>query len=351
MPSSTSQTVVAVFENYAAAERAVAALVSGGFPRDTIQITSDTSYRSDAATGNTGLSGHEPTDASGGGLGGFFRRLFGADEEYAGHYDEAVRRGGAVVSVVTTDEERAADILERSDAVNVEERAASSRQQGNDAPMSRERARTGDQSIPVVREEIHVGKRDVQRGGVRVFSTVQQRPVEEQVQLREEHVRVDRRAVDRPATDADFRGQDEVIELREMAEEPVVAKSARVVEEVVLGKETTQRTETIHDTVRNTEVKVENLGGRDRSQSSYDEDFQQDFRSRYGSVKGARYESYAPGYQYGYRMASDDRYRGKRWEDVESTLRSDYERTSPGGTWEQMKDSVRYGWEKVTGRR
>jgi hypothetical protein len=118
----------------------------------------------------------------------------------------------------------------------------------------------------------------------------------------------------------------------------------------VVGKETTHRTETIRDTVRRTDVTVENLGP-DRSFNDHNDDFRQDFNTRYASNRAANYETYAPAYQYGYRMASDERYRGRNWNDVEMNLRSDYERDYPGGKWDQMKDSVRYGWEKVTGRR
>ncbi len=351
MPASTRM-VIGVFDDYATAQKAVADLSSNGFSRDSIDITSSNTFASDTALGNTGLSGREPRDGSGGGIGGFFRRLFGSDNEDAGHYDEAIRRGATVVSVTTDDEDRAADILDRNGAVDVEEKAASWRQEGYDRESNLvPRSDTSDQSIPVVREELHVGKREVRRGGVRVFNRVTEQPVEEQVQLREERVRVDRRPANRPATEADFRAQDDVIEVTEMAEEPVIGKTAWVVEEIVVGKETTQRTETVRDTVRSTDVNVEKLGGSDREFGDYDEDFRRDFQTRYGSVRSAKYEAYAPAYQYGYRIASDERYRGRKWDEVEATLRTDYERQYPGSKWEQMKDSVRYGWEKVTGRR
>lgn len=84
--------------------------------------------------------------------------------------------------------------------------------------------------------------------------------------------------------------------------------------------------------------------------SSYDDDFRQDFQTRYGS-SGAVYESYAPAYDYGYRMASDSRYKDRSWSDVESTLETDYLRNNPNSTWDQVKGAVRYGWEKVTGKR
>jgi stress response protein YsnF len=51
--------------------------------------------------------------------------------------------------------------------------------------------------------------------------------------------------------------------VRETAEEPVVAKTARVIEEVVVGKESTTRTETVNDTVRGTKVEVERVAGED----------------------------------------------------------------------------------------
>jgi hypothetical protein len=59
----------------------------------------------------------------------------------------------------------------------------------------------------------------------------------------------------------------------------------------------------------------------------------------------------APAYEHGYRSASDPRYRGRSWSDVENDLRTDYERSYPNGAWEKTKDAVRYGWEKVTGKR
>lgn len=330
----------------------VADLGRNGVNRDDIEIVSNQSYTADSAIGNTGLSGQQPKEHSGGGIGGFFRRLFGGDDEYAGHYDEAINHGAAVVSVATDDEDRIADILDRNGAIDVEERASlwHKASSGTHQDISGARGETTDRSIPIVREELHVGKRNVRRGGVRIVNRVEEKPVEEQIQLREEHVRVDRRPANRPATKADYRTQDEVIEITEMAEEPVVGKTARVVEEVVVDKETTQRTETIRDTVRSTDVNIEKLGPTETGITDHEDDFRQDFRTRYGSA-GAKYEAHAPAYQYGYRMASDARYQGRRWNEVESALKTNYERDYPGSTWEQIKDSVRYGWEKVTGRR
>ena len=127
---------------------------------------------------------------------------------------------------------------------------------------------TSDQAsevIPVAEEELHVSKRDVNHGRVRVRSYVVERPVQEQVSLREENVHVERR----PVTDATRTGtgsgdalfQERTIEMDETREEAVVSKEARVTEELVVSKDVEQRTETISDTVRSTEVTVEDERG------------------------------------------------------------------------------------------
>jgi len=113
-----------------------------------------------------------------------------------------------------------------------------------------------DQSIPIAEERLRVGKRVAHAGRVRVRSYVVETPVEEQVHLREEHVRVERRAADSPGIAGEDLFRERVIEAEESIEEAVVSKEARVTGEVVVNKESTERTETIRDTVRRTEVEV-----------------------------------------------------------------------------------------------
>lgn len=129
---------------------------------------------------------------------------------------------------------------------------------GRTAPMPATDAAGRDEAIPVVEERLNVGKRDVSHGRVRVRSYIAETPVEEQVRLREEQVRVERRPVDRPLGAGETaRFEDRVIEATESAEEAVLDKEARVREEVVIRKDATERTETVSDTVRRTEVAVE----------------------------------------------------------------------------------------------
>lgn len=116
----------------------------------------------------------------------------------------------------------------------------------------------GEVTLPVIEERIAIGKRQVERGGVRVQQHITERPVEETISLREEHVHVERRPVNQPIDATNMEAFKEgVIEVTETSEEAVVSKQARVVEEVVVGKEVTEHQETIRDTVRRSEVEVE----------------------------------------------------------------------------------------------
>jgi stress response protein YsnF len=374
--------VVAVFRNLSDAQAAASELESSGFSEDEIYISS---------TDQSGSSESSDTSHEGG-ITGWFKRVFGGDDESdRNYYESAVSTGNVLLSVETHEGnvDTAADILNRYSPADIQrgdgssgtgQTSSSSTSQSGSAV--RGATTTGGQSnagiqsdtanqynaasqagsdesraIPVVQEELKVGKRAVLKGGVRVYSRVVEQPVEETVNLHEERVRVDRQPVNRPVTESDLQaGRDEVIEVQEFAEEPVVGKEARVVEEVRINKEATQRSETVRDTVRRTQVDVEQLNDRDveggsttSRGSNFDQDFRSHFTSNYGS-SGDTYESYAPAYKYGYDMAGDPRYQGKDFDQVEQDLRSDYGQRYPNSTWEKMKDSIRYGWNKVTGK-
>lgn len=185
----------------------------------------------------------------------------GVPRSDASWYAENMRRGGSTV-IVKTDDSRAQladDIMHRNRVIDIDSRSEEWREGG----WSDEEAHAADREgvIPVVEEELHVGKREVDHGGVRVYSRTVETPVQEDVNLREEHVSVERRPVDRPATEADLAGGEEkTLEMRETSEEPVVEKNARVVEEVQLRKDVEERTENVRDTVRRTEVDVDEKG-------------------------------------------------------------------------------------------
>ncbi|WP_026630996.1 YsnF/AvaK domain-containing protein [Dyadobacter alkalitolerans] len=120
-------------------------------------------------------------------------------------------------------------------------------------------------SLPVIKEELQVGKREIETGGVRLRSRIIERPVQESVRLRQEQVNVNRTPVDRIASESDFDTFTEgTIEMKEYAEIPVVNKEARVVEEVSLNKTVDERDEVINEMLRHTEVEAEDLTDEER---------------------------------------------------------------------------------------
>jgi uncharacterized protein (TIGR02271 family) len=284
-----NRTVVALFDEYSDAQRAVNELMTEGFRREDINIMA---HNASADAGSRNISRTDDTDDNRGfgeKVSNFFGSLFGGDDDDdRDYYSEAVRRGGTMVTINADEDrtDRAISILERYDPVDVDERAAAYRASGyggfdasaqpytsEESTRERElyRNRMDDQGeirVPVVEENLEVGKRQVQRGGVRVYNRVTETPVEKDVQLREEHVSVDRRRVDRPITDADMNSlQEGTIEVTETAEEAVVSKRARVAEEVVISKDVNERTETVHDSVRRSDVDVEELDTDTRAAS------------------------------------------------------------------------------------
>jgi uncharacterized protein (TIGR02271 family) len=255
----SAQTVVGIFNTAAEAQRAVQQLEQAGFALDYV----DVAHR-EAANQGTGRTSDDS-------IGGFFSNLFGSDDnDDARNYTAAAQRGSSVVTVHVDSSEqghRAASILDNAGAVDVDGDTTT----GTTNAQANTYAQTGDntQRAEVIEENLQVGKRVEQTGGVRLRSRIVERPVEASVRLREEHVTVQRTPVDRPATEADFNTFKEgEIELTESAERAVVAKEAHVVEEVTLGKEVTEREEVIHDTVRKTEVDVEQIPGATSSSTT-----------------------------------------------------------------------------------
>jgi uncharacterized protein (TIGR02271 family) len=215
-----------------------------------------------------------------GGLGGVY---LSNDDRHA--YGEALRRGGALLCAEVdgdADGDRIVKALEETSSVDLEERQRGWQNEGW-TPYSQGQSQgqteggsargfaassagttsgaVEEERIPVVEEELRIGKREIERGGARVRSYVREIPVQEEVTLREEHVQVERRPVEQgsgtPAAATGDMLQERTIEMVERAEEAVVQKVANVREEVVVSKTAEERTEQIQDTVRRTEVEVE----------------------------------------------------------------------------------------------
>jgi stress response protein YsnF len=247
-----AQTVVGIFENSNATRNAVERLKAYGFSEADIDI-------SDVNLDRKGTDdGQNQEEGFGDRIGNFFRNLF--DNENDADKYSAAARNRVVVSVYAdsfTEAERAADIMDEHGAINVNETTSYDINSATtDYTLDEDEA--NERSVPVIEEELQLGKREVETGGMRVRSRIIGRPVEENLRLRQERVRVDRTPANRPATESDLNTfREGEIEVRERSEEPVVNKQARVVEEVNVRKEVDERDEVVRETVRKSDVEVE----------------------------------------------------------------------------------------------
>jgi uncharacterized protein (TIGR02271 family) len=219
----SAATVIATIDSAKVAQQLIDALLEAGFKDQDVEI----------------LDGD--ADAL---VAEIVERGFGQDD--ARDYAEAVNRGKSLVAARAPEDkvERVAAIMERYEASAGE---SSHEEQG--------------ETVQEVEEELAVGKRKVASGGVRVTTSVSERPVEKTVTLREEQVEVERRAADRKLKpeEAEAAFQDKTVEMLGTSEEVSVRKEARVVGEVALGKRVEEHKETVKDTVRRSEVEVEKI--------------------------------------------------------------------------------------------
>ncbi|WP_430246363.1 YsnF/AvaK domain-containing protein [Neorhizobium sp. DAR64861/K0K2] len=261
---SHSNTITAFFDDRSEADRAIERLSEAGIPRSAIKMIAD--------GGETTTTTHESK--------GFWAALgefFLADDD-RNTYAEGIRRGGFLVTVSGYPfdlHDRALDILDDEGSIDIDERskawefegwsrtgsteayAASSYDRTSGTATSTAIDADNEEVIPVIEEELRVGKRDVNNGRVRVRSYVTETPVSGSVSLRDENVEITRRTVDRPLNGNEDAFVDRTIEAEEHREEAVISKEARVVEEISLKKTAQQRQETVSDSVRKTEVEVE----------------------------------------------------------------------------------------------
>lgn len=261
----TARKIVSVFDTQEAAQSACDSLMDLGLDRADVSIvdqsTSEQSVRSQTHQGS---------------FWAHVKQMFMPHADRV-TYEESLRRGGYLLTA-NVDDERADEAiarLESAGAIDLDERETQWRsagwnggavEQSSAAELKRsassEDREAGGETIPVVEERLLVGKREVNRGGVRVRSYLVEEPVQEQVRLREERVDIERVPVDEPLRSVapgspDDLMQERTVEVTETAEEPVVSKDARIKEEVRVRKSANERVETVDDTIRKTEVEVD----------------------------------------------------------------------------------------------
>lgn len=253
--------IVAVYDTVPHADAAVNTLRLAGYP------TSDISVIKNEGDAKVGLG--DP---------GFWQRLFGEDLglHEAEVYGRTVRQGGAVLAVRVHESEapKVIDLLDAHRPVDVIERARSygltetPRVAVPPPTMAATPAATtlpsatmkkDEEVVRLAEEQLNIGKRKIESGKTRVRRLVVENPVEANVNLHEEHVEIMRRAISEPGYLKDVDWSEQVFEVTETAEQPVVSKSVRLTEEVVIRRKGSDHVETVHDTVRRQQLDVERL--------------------------------------------------------------------------------------------
>jgi stress response protein YsnF len=291
------QTIVGLFDTTEEARKAENKLMERGFDRSRIDVSRRSQIVDlDSDNKNSNNKNNDDSDS----IGNFFRSLFGSDHEDSSKYSRVANDSDSIVTVHAdsrNEAEQAADILDEAGAIDIDDRA---RQYGfggtpshagynktgtatdtpgnfndNKAGIATDaHHKTNDHdsntaSMKEMEEDVQVGKRTVQTGGARLRSRIVERPVEEHLRLRKEHVTVNRKPVDRVATGSEREAfKEEKIEFTEKAEVPVVSKDTRVTEEVSLNKKVDVKDTTIRETARKTEVDVEQLDENEEFETS-----------------------------------------------------------------------------------
>ena len=239
------------------------------------------------------------TTLAGAGIGAVAGGIIGAlvdlgiPEQHAQYYAEGIRRGGTLLTVRASDEmaERARDIMNRYHPVDIENRAASWRQ---------ERWAGFDQSaqpLPPEQMEFNRQSPDTSAG------VDASRHINEDIYSRE---RVnDQNQVDIPVTGNQSFGE-------EVADVYVFP------------------------------IDVEDY-------NRFVPDFRSHYQTSYGAT-GHPFEHYQTAYQYGYWLANNPQYAGYHWDRVEPLAQEEWRRRGLRGTWGDVRDAVHHAWEAVTHR-
>ncbi|UZO82058.1 YsnF/AvaK domain-containing protein [Aquimarina sp. ERC-38] len=242
-------TIVGFFDKNQSIENIVEILKREGINENQID---QSPYRTEGTYTGTDYDYEEDSKTS-----GFWDWLFGDNENEKKVYSKTGSQSH-LITVYANDRieaEKVSAILDANGAKDINDTFIDT----TSSTMDHVKTNDIDETIPVIKEDIAVGKREVQTGGLQVRSRIIEKPVEETIRLKEERVYLTRKPVNR-VVDAAEAFDNKTIEVKEYAEEAVVEKTARVVEEISVSKEVDQVTETISDTVRETEIDIDESG-------------------------------------------------------------------------------------------
>jgi stress response protein YsnF len=262
------ETLVAAFDTAEHATAAVNALKAGGFHADDISVFDNSRLTAGKAAIATGVK-----------QAGLWHRLFGDDiNKYeATVYGDTVKDGGTVVSVRVPQDQvaQASGILDLHRPINVHDRAvtagiapaatvesvakaiaATPLAAAQAVAVTPELAKIHADTLRLAEEQLQVGKKMVETGRTRVRRFTTETDVSQDVTLHEEHAEVLRKALSQPAELTNIDWADSEIEVVETAEQALVKKTARVVEEVSLRTKGDDHIETIHEKLRRQQAEV-----------------------------------------------------------------------------------------------
>lgn len=353
-----ARTVIALYDDFAAANAAVRDLTDSGFPRNDISIMASdatgeysrymnttnaegTNAPSDAASGVgvgagigavigglgglliglgaltipgigpvitagplaaalTGLAGAGAGAVAGGVTGGILGALvdMGVPNDAAQYYAEGIRRGGTLVSVRTDDNmaERARDIMNLHNPVDINERANQWREAGWTGFDTGASSYTGERMQGTAGQDVH--DLQVSEGTITMPNP------------------------DKPVQESNWQQND-----------------------FQTGVGTGQENNPNATTWQDETYQGTNMTPQYGDFNSYDAGFRNHFSTTMAG-SGYTYEQYQPAYRYGYDLATNARYRDRDWEQVEPEAAQYWNERNPG-TWERIRDAVHYAWQEI----
>ena len=308
-------TLIAVFDNRADAQSAMDELLLSGFSREDVRMSEDTS-----STGAYADADRTEDEGIGASIKHFFADLFGSDNDFhTNKYSTAISKGHHVITVSALDDsdvERAADIAERFNPVDIDEKAA-------------------EWGMP----------QTFSAGAMRMGSTGAMQQSQ--------------------GTSLQFEGDRNLFAQQSLNDERPMGQTYQepmgTQDELSVGRFGNTQGQSLtgslqRDTSTSSGRRETQRGGvrvfspLTGSQSDMDDDtyYRSHWDSTYASV-GESYDDYAPAYSYGREVAT--MYRGRPWNDVEQDVRSGWESrdaSSGESTWERFKDAIRHGWNRIT---
>lgn len=385
-------TLVAVFDNRTDAQNALNELLSSGFTRTDVRLSStdaDTTGQSDSLSTSSDLDTARSADGDTGitaSIKNFFGDLFGSDNaEHVNRYEGAVNSGRHVLTLVANslpEVERGADIVERYGPTDIDETSSGTPDMASTgfssgamhagstigmqqaSSMSAQSTTTGAGSVQAasIPSLDNPGDRQLFQhqeslGTSDLTNSTHQEP------LGQSGLTATGGTSLQGSTLRDTAIQGSALEGSIRQGSTAVDRGDSLQRDTSVGNTGTRFTDKQRNGVRifsrgQSDAAMGSTTGFESGSGSsamggYSGDdtyYRNHFDTTYGAT-GASYDEYAPAYSYGSEAARSGRYTNGAWDDIEADLRNDWDsRYATGGepsTWEKMKAAVRHGWERM----